>query len=314
MCEPLISLVICTHNRANFLEDTLRTVETQTLNDDKYEVLIVDNNSSDSTPQVAKSYCDRHINASYYLEENIGLSHARNRGWMEAKGQYVGYTDDDVRLPPDWLALAADIIVNYDYEVFGGPDYPFYESPKPDWYKDEYGGSSWLPDYETILEKETLIGNNMFFSRELLKKSAGFPTEYGMQGGKIGYGEDTYFQIELRKHFPEIRIFYSPKLYLYHLVRENKMRVSWAFHRYFRQGVDSARFLVETTQDLNFPQKHEAFWNILTAYVKMIVKILFGLCFRNRKKYPKFYSLVYEVTRCYAHPIGFNDFFLHGQL
>ena len=101
--SPLISVVVCTFNRADLLETSLEALDEQILESSEYEVIVVDNNSTDNTLNVVEELCNRLTSLRYCFEPNQGLSHARNRGWREAMGEYVAYIDDDCKVPGQWL-------------------------------------------------------------------------------------------------------------------------------------------------------------------------------------------------------------------
>ena len=128
-----ISVVICTYNRAELLANSLQTLCEQTINKSDYEVLVVDNNSQDSTPNLTESFCRYYPNIRYFLETRQGLSHARNRGWQEAKGLYVAYIDDDCKVPEQWLTIAMKIIDRIAPTAFGAaPSIKSETAPVPD--------------------------------------------------------------------------------------------------------------------------------------------------------------------------------------
>jgi len=81
-----LSVIICTYNRAELLKNVLQDVCEQTLADSEFEVIVVDNHSTDQTRAVAESFSQRYPNIRYCFEAQQGLSHARNRGWREARG------------------------------------------------------------------------------------------------------------------------------------------------------------------------------------------------------------------------------------
>jgi len=195
----LFSVVIGTHNRADLLELALQTLSEQTLASDKFEVLVIDNCSTDTTREVTEHYMSGG-NVRYVYEDKIGIGHARNRGMNEARGVYVVYTDDDCKLPSDWLSRAATIVETHQPDVFGGPFYPFYLSPKPDWFLDAYGGYTLgdEPRWLTVNERP-LTGGNLFIEKNILKSVGGFNTNFGMVGKKIGYSQDTIVQFYLYK-------------------------------------------------------------------------------------------------------------------
>ena len=135
----IISVIICTYNRAYLLSQCLDSLSNQTLEKHFFEVLIINNNSTDNTQEIAEFISKKEPNFRVILETSQGLSHARNRGWNEAQGLYVGYLDDDCKVPPEWLQTAQSCITTQTPDIFGGPYYACYNSQKPKWFKDEYG-------------------------------------------------------------------------------------------------------------------------------------------------------------------------------
>src|SRR5262249_29253186 len=98
-----ISVVICTRNRSTYLAQCLQAIEAQTLQPHHYEVIVVDNGSSDDTGSVVAPFCRRRTNFRYVAEERVGLSVARNTGVRSGHGDIVAFTDDDAAPEPSWL-------------------------------------------------------------------------------------------------------------------------------------------------------------------------------------------------------------------
>ena len=135
---PAISVVICTYNRAELLANGLQSLCEQTLTMSHYEVIVVDNNSNDNTRAVTENFCQQYPNIRYFFETQQGLSHARNRGWREAKADYVAYIDDECKVPSQWLTIAKQIIDRLSPAVFGGPYYGYHNTLPPRWWKESY--------------------------------------------------------------------------------------------------------------------------------------------------------------------------------
>src|SRR5713226_9622239 len=121
---PLISVVICTRNRAQLLERALASVADQEFARTDYEILVVDNGSTDRTQEVVKQFPD----ARYLYEGEAGLCIARNAGWREAKGRYVAFFDDDATALPGWLAAIRDGFASASplVGIVGGPVRPIW--------------------------------------------------------------------------------------------------------------------------------------------------------------------------------------------
>ena len=104
-----ISIILCTFNRSAPLRNALESAAAQSLPESvRWEVLMVDNNSTDSTRQVAEEYCRKYPTSFRYIFElQQGKSNALNRGIREAQGQILAFLDDDVTAEPDWLQTGA---------------------------------------------------------------------------------------------------------------------------------------------------------------------------------------------------------------
>lgn len=313
-----LSVIICTRNRLENLKEALESLEIQVKNREEVEIIVIDNKSSDGTVEWLKNY-QKVGNLRFFIEENIGLSHARNRGWREAQGEFICYTDDDAILPLNWINEALSIIIKNEYKIFGGPYYPFYRDDKPYWFKDEYGSSNWLPQKETFLENDYLVGGNMFFKKELLEECGGFPTQFGMSGNKLGYGEETYLQKKILQTHQNIKIFFTPRLCILHLVSKKKQSPYWNIKRYTKQGSDMFHY-----DYLNASNKYvKLFFAILKSiiflpilYIVIVIEGTIGLLFRNRNKYPFWQNFIYEKGKRYGRLLGYfcEPFFLFFQM
>lgn len=296
----LISVVICTHNRATLLADALQTLCEQTLDKSEYEVIVVDNNSTDRTRSVVEEFCCKYPNIHYCIETKIGLSHSRNRGWQEAQGIYVAYTDDDCKLPPHWLAVAKEIIEQVSPGVFGGDILPFYNMPKPKWFKDAYGSRKVAKDVAT--ESIDFSGGNIFILWHILENLQGFDVNLGMTGEKIAYGEETELQLRIRKTMPNEKFYYHPNLYVYHLVRVEKTTMHWRLRAFFAKG--RYVYLTSHRDDSSYPKRGILFLKTIKIILLIVFDITFGIIKRNRKKYQYAQNYFYEHTSSYLKSLG----------
>src|SRR5258708_39279575 len=104
MTMGTLTLAICTYNRSDLLPRALESVLGQTLARDQFEVLIVDNASTDGTRALVETYQTRSPGLRYVVETQPGIAHARNRAANEALGDYLAFIDDDAWAEPNWLA------------------------------------------------------------------------------------------------------------------------------------------------------------------------------------------------------------------
>ncbi len=283
--NPDISLVICTYNRAGILERALQSACRQAVHPSRSEILVVDNNSADHTREIVAGFQRDHANLRYLHETRIGLSHARNRGWQEARAPYVAYVDDDCILPPHWLAVALEIIAVHRPQAFGGPYRAFYLSPRPAWYKDSYASGNHGPIARNLGEREYLFGGNMTYRCSMLDQLGGFDPHFGMAGANVGYGEDTEIQIRLSDLYPETGIWYDPRLEVLHLVRPDKMTLPWMA----RAAIAKGRYQYWTSAAPGPPTRTALCieWIKLAKTLSVVAyESVDGLVRRDEQKYP----------------------------
>jgi glycosyltransferase involved in cell wall biosynthesis len=241
MNKPLISAIICTYNRANILQGAIESLIQQTADNGIFEIIVVDNNSTDNTREIVEQFGNIE-NLRYVFEPNQGLSHARNRGYLEAQGKYVAYIDDDARADKEWISGIQRILEDLDPHplVIGGPIYPFYLSDKPDWFLDKYEIHSWGDEPRFLKRNEYFYGSNMVFSKDVLEESGGFDTERGVSGETLNLGEETVlFDKIWKKSGNGNNFYYSPDLIVYHLVPPERMSIRYFLKRRFMVGQSS---------------------------------------------------------------------------
>jgi glycosyltransferase involved in cell wall biosynthesis len=129
-----VTVAICTWNRASLLDQTLaRLAELAVPDAFAWEVLVVDNGSTDETAEVLARHAAA-LPLRCAREERRGLSHARNRAAAEARGELIAWTDDDVQVDTDWLTAYADGTRQFpDADFFGGPILPWFDAAPPEW-------------------------------------------------------------------------------------------------------------------------------------------------------------------------------------
>lgn len=290
--QPALSVVICTYNRPDLVAQVLGTLADQDAPRDGYEVLVIDNASPRDIAGVAASFDGRVPGLRCIREEQVGLSHARNRGWREALGEYVGYVDDDCKLPKEWVSTALRVIAEVRPVMFGGPYGAFYMTPKPKWYRDEYGSSQITSHARRLRHGEFITGMNMVFRREVFDRVGGFRTDLGMTGTVLAYGEETELQIRIGGLCGESAIWYEPDLLVYHLVRPEKMTWRWIIRHRMADGRYYARLAPGRLGD------HPTTSRIVLACIRSILGLAWGpvrgFLARDRRMYPYFGNYLYE--------------------
>ena len=219
----LISVVICTYNRDAFLPFVLESIAKQQFDSSLWELILVDNNCTDTTATICKTFIEEHpqISCVYYLETAQGLSHARNRGIMLAKGTYISFLDDDAVACPQYLEEIALFVQKYPQAtLLGGRIYPRFEGKQPRWISPLL-----MPIFSTLdlgdTEKQLTgkrypVGANMIFKRSIFDSIGMFNPELGRVGKNMMGGEEK--DIYLRIIAVGGLIYYAPKPFVHHII------------------------------------------------------------------------------------------------
>jgi len=225
---PLLSIVICTHNRRDLLEKAINSLLTQTIAPDGFEIIVVDNDSSDGTANVVNDLQTKagEYSQQYILEPKRGSGVARHTGVLAARGQWIGFMDDDACASPTWLEEAQRICRQVQpMHGFGGKIKPFYLAEKPPWFRDEYEIRSWGEQARNLRPDEAFAGSNMFFNKQILLQIGPPSAGLGMSGAVMGFGEDTFLFERTWAITGQAYFYYSPNLVVYHAVPANKMKI-----------------------------------------------------------------------------------------
>lgn len=235
--KPKLSILVCTYNRDYVLEECLKSLVNQTSPKNLYEVIIVDNNSTDNTKDIAYKYSKENNNFLYVKEVQVGLSIARNTGLSFSKASYVAFIDDDAKADDKWVEMIIKVIDEQKPDIIGGPIFPYYKGMKPIWYKDIYGSYSIFDKEGWVTEELFFSGSNIIFKKKLLESYGGFNPSLGMHGKNAGYHEETAIQIKARKDGK--KIFYSTNIKTFHLVSEERKNIIFYFFNAYKSGKDS---------------------------------------------------------------------------
>ena len=236
--KPNISAIVCTHNRALLLDRALACLADQTLPSEAYEVIVVDNASSDNTREIAKDWIRRCSNFRYVYEDKLGLSHARNRGMHEARAPIVAYIDDDAFAHREWLEeLLAGFAQAPRPACVGGKIVLAWEGEKPpSWATGrllEAYGSLDLGQYPSFMLHAN--GGNMALQKSVLNQFGGFQSGLGRRGKSLLAGEESDLQLGFREAGFLIR--YQPKAVVEHWVPYSRQKLSYILKVYYNYGI-----------------------------------------------------------------------------
>ena len=246
--EPkmMITVVLCTYNRDQSLRRALTSVAASVLSRSlEWEVLVVDNNSTDQTRKVVEEFRTRHPGRfRYLLEGQQGKSYALNAGIREARGHILAFTDDDVTVHPNWLQNLTAALENEECSGAGGRVIPEWNCSPPRWLSVESRHAfgplvGFDPSPKPGELKEAPIGANMAFRRQMFEKYGGFRTDLGPRAAKYGTNEDSEFGDRLLSAGERLR--YEPSALVYHPVPANRIEKQYFLRWWFHKGQGGIR-------------------------------------------------------------------------
>ncbi|HEX6645076.1 MAG TPA: glycosyltransferase [Gemmatimonadales bacterium] len=242
MSDVEVSIIICTHNRAAELGRVLDDLASQAgIGRMQAELIVVDNNSSDATRGLVEARAAGFpLPVRYLFEPTQGKSHALNRGIREARGAILAFTDDDVRLPPRWLAGLLAPFARASCMGVAGAVRPYWSEPPPAWVSESepYRMMAAIVQYwqgpEPGLARTAPIGANCAWRRDVFERHGGYRTDLGPAGAGSLLGEDTEFGLRMQGAGEEI--WYTPEAMLYHPVAPDRLRKEYFLAWYFHSG------------------------------------------------------------------------------
>ena len=257
--RPTYSIVIATFNRAMELRDTLDSLAMHRTSAD-WEVIIVDNNSTDDTAAIVRSASASFpVPLRYALEQEQGRSAALNAGIALAQGAIIVTTDDDVRVAPGWLDEAGGALERLQCGYVGGRVLPIWTGPRPSWLSDR-PGSQWaviaLLDYgrEPIeLTSRMPLGVNMAFRREVFDTVGGWDTRIGRKAGTLLGQEVREWCVRARAR--GVRGFYVPGMIVHHVIPASRLTKQYFRRWFYWRGISRALLYQQQGLDMESPQE-----------------------------------------------------------
>jgi len=223
--DPELSVLICTWNRAALLRDCLESLLAQDLPAERYEVLVIDDGSTDGTAEVAAA-ADRPGGPAvrHLLQPHAGQPAARNRGLAEARGRIVHYLDDDELAPPDLLRrVLAELDADPSLAGVGGP-YRDRGGSLPTCRRCSLADAGLSKDRDRRHLADRLLGGNMAVRAEVFRQVGGFDPDLA------GRGDDTEWFHRARGR----RFLFDPELWVWH--RRDQMGPAGLVRHGFVQG------------------------------------------------------------------------------
>lgn len=238
---PLFTVLICTHNRDKYLGPAIDSVLKNSQLTTPYEILIVDNRSTDTTKEITDKYPSDVVR--YIYEPTLGLSTARNTGIANARGKYIVFLDDDGTVKEDWLLAFLNVFQKFPYAAAaGGAIVPVYETVKPKWVQglsNRFYGEFLLK--EGIVSCDWVPGGNTAWRKDILKNVGGFNKMFGRVGKSPSAGSEESILVKLVKDLGG-EFYYSHNALMHHHIGAEKLTFKWLTRRYLGQGMMAYRW------------------------------------------------------------------------
>lgn len=233
MSKPAITFIICTYNRAEYLDDSLQSLTECDNPEESVDILVINNNSEDHTEGVIRDHINNKteaITTRVVNEPRQGLSYARNRGILEARSPLIVFVDDDIRADPGfinaWIRFFRD---HPGVSAAGGKIHVQFDDPRPGWLSRYLLPLLGHHDHGDSVKKyrnaHYPFGGNMAFKRNLFDQISGFDTELGRIGKDLKASEEKELFLRLKKN--EISIYYVPHAKLYHRVNASRLTIEY---------------------------------------------------------------------------------------
>ncbi|WP_037351641.1 MULTISPECIES: glycosyltransferase [Sediminibacterium] len=233
--QPEISIVICTYNRAVYLPEALGSLYNQTIGKNQFEVIVVNNNSTDDTEKVCKAFIETYSDGRFYYtnEPQQGASFARNTGAVMAKGELLCFMDDDAIAKPDYLAMILAFFSEHpDAGGLGGRIIPRYIPEEPKWMShfvsSLVGNFDYSKEVCVFSPNKYPLESNMIIKKSDFDQVKGFNTALpGVKGTlRIG-GEGKEFFLKLKAIGRTI--YYHPDVVVEHVVETQKLTPEYMY-------------------------------------------------------------------------------------
>lgn len=238
-----ITAIICTHNRADFIERAIDSAAAQSLAPERFEILVVDNGSTDDTRELVEGKMAGLANLRYLFEPRLGLSIARNAGVAQAKGRFAAFLDDDAIACEAWLERILHSFTRVDPPpgVVAGKVEPLWGAARPPWLDDEFLGPfsviDWSDHPRELRQGEWVVGANVAFPIDLLRECGGFAENLGRKGSRLLSGEETALTRRIRQLGRTI--YYDPEASVQHYVHAERLTKQWLYKRLFWGGASA---------------------------------------------------------------------------
>lgn len=306
----MLSVIVPTRNRADYLDSALSSVFSQTLSEENYEVIVIDNGSTDTTREMTSKYMGQHSNIQYHYVAEPGLHIGRHLGAKHANGEVLVFCDDDIIACHDWLKAIYETFRDESVALAGGKVLPKWEGEIPFWIEQfkTTVNEGWSLGYLSLLDfgNETfdvepyyVYGCNFSIRKDVLYSCGGFHPD-AMPQELIRYRGDGETGLSKKIAEKGLRSVYVPNAMVYHRVSQDRLTIDYFCRRAFNQGVSDSYSEIRSAcglkQTISWKQRIDRLCNTLVIKCVPITLLVKGVCSSAAKES---YAASVEVKQAY---------------
>lgn len=282
-----VTVVICTYNRCDSLVQTLTALQVQQISGFNFDILVVDNASTDRTPDVVEKFKNSVVPVHYTREAKQGIANARNRALELVEAPILAFVDDDAIPDPDWLSILLNTFDNTHPQpaAVGGRIWLRWTKRQPDWMPDELLGIYSQLDFgDAVCSVKMLNGANVAFLTDVVRTYK-YVTHLGVNGTNQIPGEDAeILQRMLRDGLP---IYYQPGAVVWHIVGQYRENRTYLFKRSHGLGRQQALLFIINGWPGRYAIGKRMFHEIVTRrnwWKRILLSLLSGKYFLNMRE------------------------------
>ena len=293
----VLSIIICTYNRVDFLKKCIDSILKQISTNNGIEIVVIDNNCNDGTKEYINNINSTYIN--YFLETKQGLSHARNKGIEVSKGDFLAFVDDDATIDEKWLkSLLYHLKTQNINHIYGGPIFPNFEVKCPKWIDDRYfirkfkSSDGYL---DKLTAQDGFSGGNMCIPKNIFDKIGFFNTDLGMQGKEMGLGEESELFFRIHNQIKQVKLYNINDMSITHFEAKFKLEKKYLKNRI---SLSSLQFTNRLLAEKNLKSKIMIYGKIVKQIIELKCNIILSLFITKRKfRYLKNYWVILGILK-----------------
>lgn len=268
----MITVIIPTRNRAQLLNAAIQSLAQQTLSQETFEVLVIDNGSTDGTADAVKDKASVRSNVRYIYEPKPGLHAGRHRGMLEASGDLLVFADDDIEALPSWLATIQEVFADPKVAMVGGNNRPMFLEQPPAWLMTMWNrphplGGRAIPALSILeldggprsLNPYYVWGCNFAIRKDVLLQAGGFHPD-GMPTELIRFRGDGETHVSRFVAESSMKCQFHPGASVYHKVTQARMTIDYFRQRGFNQGVSDSYTRLRNKDDTKCSKSFLSKW------------------------------------------------------